>query len=111
MNRAFRLSLNIPSGIYGPLPPDSVGFIIGRSGLTMKGLQVLPGVINEDYQGEIKVIARSDTIHTIQPGMRIAQLLLLPYLKIGKELPERKGNIRIWKFRDFSSLLDSGNHN
>ena len=56
---------DIPTGIYGPLPPDTVGLIIGKSGLTMKGLQVLPGVIDEDYQGEIKVMATSDTIHII----------------------------------------------
>ena len=55
----------ISTGIYGPLPPDTVGLIIVRSGLTMKGLQVLPGVIDEDYQGEIKVMATSDTIHII----------------------------------------------
>ena len=81
----------ISTGIYGPLPPDTVGLIIVRSGLTMKGLQVLHGVIDADYHGEIKVIARSDAIHTIQPGKRIAQLLLLPYLKIGKSCQKERG--------------------
>lgn len=35
----------IPTGIYGPLPPNTVGLLLSRSSWTMKGLQVFPGVI------------------------------------------------------------------
>lgn len=47
----------VPSGLWGSIPPGTVGLILGRSSMTMKGFQVLPGVIDEDYIGEIKVMA------------------------------------------------------
>lgn len=46
----------IPTGVKGPIPPGSVGLILGRSSLTSNGVQVLLGVIDEDYQGEIRLI-------------------------------------------------------
>ena len=33
----------IPTGIRGPLPPGTAVLILGRSGLILKGLQILPG--------------------------------------------------------------------
>lgn len=47
----------VPTRIWGPIHPGTVGLILGRSSMTMKGFQVLPGVIDEDYIGEIKVMA------------------------------------------------------
>ena len=55
-----------------------MGLILGRSGLTLKGLQILPGLIDLDYSGEIKVMALSRSFHVIPQGQRTAQLLLLP---------------------------------
>jgi dUTP pyrophosphatase len=67
-----------------------VGLVCSRSGLAAKeGIHVLnaPGVIDEDYRGEIKIIlARqpfspqwpSPDIVMIESGMRIAQLMILP---------------------------------
>lgn len=81
----------LPTGICGPFPPDTTGLIIGRSGLTKKGLQVLPGVIDADSQGEMEARVKSETIHTLQPGMRLAPLLLLPCLKIGQSCPKERG--------------------
>lgn len=73
----------IPTGVYGPLPEGHMGLIIGRSSMAKLGLQVIPGVIDSDYQGEIKIMVSPPT-KTIQifPQQRIAQLLLLPYLKL-----------------------------
>lgn len=72
----------LPTGVFGPLPEGSVGLILGRSSLTLQGLQVLPGVIDNDYTGEIKVMASSPrVISTVSPGQRFAQLLLLPLHK------------------------------
>lgn len=81
----------LPTGICGPFPPDTTGLIIGRSGLTKKGLQVLPGVIDADSQGEMEARVKSETIHTLQPGMRLAPLFLLPCLKIGQSCPKERG--------------------
>ena len=49
----------IPTRIQGPMPPGTIRLILGRSGLTLKGLQILPGLTDPDYSGEIKVMALS----------------------------------------------------
>ena len=71
----------ISTDLQGPLPKDSVGVILGRSSSTMRGLLVLPGVIDPDYQGTIKVMCHSPFgIVSIAPGDRIAQMILMPSL-------------------------------
>lgn len=84
----------LPTGVFGPLPPKTVGLLLGRSGTTMKGIQVSPGVIDEDFTGEIKIMVHSPlTISNIPAGMRIAQLIILPRMKIGKnQQNEERGN-------------------
>lgn len=45
----------------------------------MKGLIVHPGVIDEDYTGEIKMmVSLSSGVMALQPKIPIAQLILLP---------------------------------
>ena len=51
--------LAIHTGIQGPIPPGTLGLILDKSGLNLKGLQILPGLIDPDYSGEIKVMALS----------------------------------------------------
>ena len=46
----------MPTGYSGPIPPGTVGLILGRSSCTMRGLMVLTGVVDEDYEGEIHVM-------------------------------------------------------
>jgi dUTPase len=48
----------IPMEVYGHLPWGTVGLILGRSSTTIRGLQVYPGVTDEDYTGEIKIMAQ-----------------------------------------------------
>jgi dUTP pyrophosphatase len=92
----MRTRRTVGTGIAIELPPGHVGLVCSRSGLAAKeGIHVLnaPGVIDEDYRGEIKIIlARqpfspqwpSPDIVMIESGMRIAQLmiLLLPQLAV-----------------------------
>ncbi|XP_072818258.1 LOW QUALITY PROTEIN: endogenous retrovirus group K member 7 Pro protein-like [Vicugna pacos] len=81
----------LPTGIYGPLPYGSVELLLGRSSTTMKGLLIAPGIIDSDFEGEIKVMAHSPrTITAIPAGQRIAQLILLPTIATGKTKTERK---------------------
>lgn len=67
------------TGVYGPLPQDTFGLIIGRASSSLQGIQVFPEVTDNDYTGQIRILASSgsDTI-SLQPGTLIAQLLLFP---------------------------------
>jgi dUTP pyrophosphatase len=78
--------VTIPTGIAIGLPSqDTVGLVYARSGLAVKNGLALSngvGVIDSDYTGEIRVgmVNLSDTAYTIQPGERIAQLVIAPVL-------------------------------
>lgn len=79
--------VRIPTGIAIGLPsPETVALVFARSGLAVKhGLTLsnCVGVIDSDYTGEIQVglINQSDTAYTVQPGERIAQLVIMPVLQ------------------------------
>ena len=74
----------IPTGIAIALPSPELGaFIFARSGLAIKhgiGLLNSVGVIDSDYRGEVcvGVINQLTEPYTINPGERIAQLVILP---------------------------------
>lgn len=55
----------IPTGICGPLPKNTVGLMIGRSSLTIKGIQVHVG-ITEDFEGEIHVMKSTNIPYPIK---------------------------------------------
>ena len=46
----------IPTGVAGPLSEGSVRFVLGCSSLSFQGISVVPGVVDSDYTGEIKVL-------------------------------------------------------
>lgn len=74
----------VPTGLSIALPKGTEAQIRPRSGLAAKhGITVLnaPGTIDADYRGEIKVILvnLSDTPFTINPGERIAQMVVARY--------------------------------
>jgi hypothetical protein len=69
----------LPTGVFGPLPAETCGFLLGRSSSIVKGLQIYTGVINNDYEGEIIIIAASPHgVITVPANQRIAQLTLIP---------------------------------
>lgn len=72
--------LIIPTGIAIELPtPNMYGRIAPRSGLAAKhGIDVMAGVIDCDYRGEIKVVLINHSYSdlTIKHGDRIAQLII-----------------------------------
>ncbi len=73
----------IPTGIAISLSSDYAAMIYARSGLAIKhgiGLLNSVGVIDSDYRGEIKVglVNQFDTDYEIQPGERIAQMIIQP---------------------------------
>lgn len=74
----------IPTGIAIALPAGYEAQVRGRSGLAAKhGIMPANGVgtIDADYRGEIGVILlnTSDDPFTVEPGMRIAQLVIAKY--------------------------------
>ena len=74
----------IPTGIAIALPQGFECQVRSRSGLAAKhGIFALnaPGTIDSDYRGEIKVILANSgkASYAIQPGERIAQLVIARY--------------------------------
>ena len=77
----------IATGIYIELPPGYEAQIRPRSGLAYRhGITVLnsPGTIDADYRGEVKVLLvnLSNQAFTIQPGDRIAQLVVAAHERV-----------------------------
>ena len=67
----------IKLGVCVEIPKGCVGFIMGRSSLSKKGIVCLTGVIDSGYTGEIAVILNSvGTLARIEKGDRIAQLVV-----------------------------------
>ena len=81
----------IPTGFFGPLPPQTFGHLLGRSSLTSKGITVHPGVIDSDYKGEIKIMMSSQILWQFKKGDKISQLLPLPYISINSSKDVRTG--------------------
>lgn len=87
----------IPTGLFAAIPEGYEIQVRPRSGLAAKrGLTVLnaPGTIDADYRGEIGVILvnLSSQSQTIEPGERVAQIVLAKHEKIEwesvEELPQ-----------------------
>jgi dUTP pyrophosphatase len=77
----------VPTGLFIELPDGYEAQIRPRSGLAAKrGLTMLnsPGTIDSDYRGEIKciVVNLSNEPQTIEPGERIAQMVIARYEQI-----------------------------
>ncbi len=78
----------IPTGLAIYLKDTRLAaMILPRSGLGHKNgivLGNLVGLIDSDYQGELKISVwnRSAEPFTITPGMRIAQLVIVPVLQV-----------------------------
>ena len=77
----------VPTGLFIELPQGYEAQIRPRSGLAAKhGISLLntPGTIDADYRGEIKLIVvnLSDQDFLLNPGERIAQMVISQYEKI-----------------------------
>lgn len=87
----------IPTGLAIELPSSQYGaFAFARSGLSIKhgiGLLNAVGVIDSDYRGEIKVgvINQVKEPYTIEPGERIAQLVIMPVATLPVEEAQTLG--------------------
>lgn len=86
----------ISTGIAVEIPEGYFGGIFARSGLAAREM-LRPGncvgVVDSDYRNEIKVALHSDgeEDHVIEPGERIAQLVIIPFLSVEFRETEKLG--------------------
>ena len=84
----------IPTGISIYIEdPGLAAMLLPRSGLGHKSgivLGNLVGLIDSDYQGPLMVSTwnRGSAAFTIQPGDRIAQMVIVPVLQVGFDIVE-----------------------
>ncbi len=73
----------IGTGLAVAIPEGHAGFVQPRSGLAARhGISLVnsPGLIDSGYRGELRVVVLNTDKHnsfTIEPGMRIAQLVVM----------------------------------
>ena len=74
----------VGTGLAIAIPAGYAGYVQPRSGLAAKhGITIVntPGLVDSGYRGELKVILLNTDANepfVIEPGMRIAQLVVLP---------------------------------
>ena len=94
----------VSTGLAVAIPDGYAGFVQPRSGLaTRHGISIVntPGLVDSGYRGELRVaLLNTDPRETfvVEPGMRIAQLVVLPVPEIEPvevdELPESERGVR-----------------
>lgn len=94
----------VPTGLAVAIPEGHAGFVQPRSGLAARhGITIVntPGLVDAGYRGELKVILLNtdpDEPFVVEPGMRIAQLVVLPVPGIQlvevDQLPESERGVR-----------------
>jgi dUTP pyrophosphatase len=78
----------VGTGVAVEIPEGHAGLVVPRSGFALRhGLSLVntPGVIDAGYRGEVRVVLlNTDREHafTVEPGMRIAQLLVVPAIAV-----------------------------
>ena len=74
----------VATGLAVAIPEGYAGFVQPRSGLAAEhGISVVnaPGLIDSGYRGEVRVVVLNTDgtqAFVVEPGMRIAQLVVLP---------------------------------
>jgi len=78
----------IPTGLALAFPAEYGALVEDRSGMALRGLTTLAGVIDPGYRGEIKVVLTNlaPIPHAIFPGDRIAQLRIVRRIEAEFEL-------------------------
>jgi dUTP pyrophosphatase len=94
----------VPTGLAVAIPEGYAGYVQPRSGLASKhGISIVnsPGLVDSGYRGELLINLLNTDPHeafTIEPGMRIAQLVVLEIpqveLVVVDELPDSERGVR-----------------
>jgi len=83
--------VKIATGVAMAIPKEYAGFIWPRSGLATKhGFDLLAGLLDSDYRGEIHVcgINHGDKPIEIRRGDRIAQIVVSPVMVLAEMVDE-----------------------
>jgi dUTP pyrophosphatase len=94
----------VGTGVAVAIPEGYAGFVQPRSGLAARhGITIVnsPGLVDSGYRGELRVILLNTDASepfTVEPGMRIAQLVVLPVPTVSllevEELAESERGVR-----------------
>ena len=94
----------VGTGLAVAIPEGHAGYVQPRSGLAAEhGITILnsPGLIDAGYRGELRVVLHNTDLKArfvVEPGMRIAQLVVLPLADIEPvevaELPASERGVR-----------------
>ena len=94
----------VGTGLAVAVPEGYAGFVQPRSGLAARhGITIVnaPGLVDSGYRGEVRVVLLNTDAHeafTVEPGMRIAQLVVVPVASAEplevEELPDSERGVR-----------------
>lgn len=80
------------------IPEGHFGMLVVRSGYGWRGLSMLNsvGIIDSDYRGEIgiKLVNHGHDVITIEPGVRVAQMIIVPFMQVMLERSAGLGGTR-----------------
>jgi len=95
---------SVGTGLAVAIPDGYAGFVQPRSGLALRhGITIVntPGLVDSGYRGELRVVLlNTDDAEpfVVEPGMRIAQLVVLPVPEVDpievEELPASERGVR-----------------
>jgi dUTP pyrophosphatase len=70
----------VPTGIQMAIPQGYVGLVWDKSGISLKGVHRLAGVVDAGYRGEVRIVMVNLGAEpfVIRAGMKIAQMLIQP---------------------------------
>ena len=70
----------VPTGVQVAVPAGHVGLVWDKSGISLKSVHRLAGVIDAGYRGEVQVVLINlgAAPFAVRKGMKIAQLLVQP---------------------------------
>lgn len=77
----------IATGIQMAIPPGHVGLVWDKSGISLKGVHRLAGVVDAGYRGEVQVVLVNlgREPYAVKKGMKIAQMLIQPVQAVDVE--------------------------
>ncbi len=74
----------VPTGIQVAIPQGFVGLVWDKSGISLKGVHRLAGVVDAGYRGEVQVVMINLGRETfaLKKGMKVAQMLIQPVVTV-----------------------------